>query len=49
MFDLSGLIGKYKINISTTHKDLIKYVKDFPHLIYDTKKNSFLLADCIPF
>ncbi len=49
MFDLSDLIGKYKICISTSHKDLIKYVKDFPYLVYDTKKKSFLLGDEMPF
>jgi hypothetical protein len=36
MLDLNDLIGKYKINIPTDHKELLEYVKDFPKTIIET-------------
>ncbi len=47
MLDISDLIGKYKINIPTDHKELLEYVKDFPNLVYFTDKKRFIILDNI--
>ncbi len=43
MLDLNDLIGKYKINIPTDHKELLEYVKDFPNLVYSTAAKRFII------
>ncbi len=48
MFDLSDLIGKYKINISCGHKELYNYIKDFPQIVYKRKMKCFFLFDGTP-
>jgi hypothetical protein len=47
MLDISGLFGKYRINIPTNHKELLEHVKDFPNLVYFTDKKRFIILDSI--
>ncbi len=48
MLDVSDLMGKYRINITCMHKELLEQVKElrakhFPNLFYHTDKKRFVI------